>query len=542
MSKRYITPLVAIPSRPICPEAHATALMKDHLPTKHGLTQILLNSPLIHRLQNEISITDAQFAALEAGVARGESLLLVSPTSTGKTEVGLLGIASWLSGANPMSQRAIYLVSHRALARQKFNELNTAEFLSIFNLSPSELAMSNGDLSVDGTNAPTDDPLSARLLIATYEKFLALLSASGLRQDMSHYCIVADEFQLIGDPSRGQDVEILFTIIKKANCGQFIGLSAVLHQTDLATLSDWMDATQVQAFTREIPLSYELRLPSSTYLWSTEGVGPPATSASKHARDPISVLNELEIDSPSHFPAAVFCMTKRRVEQLSRQWSRHRTSDKPCSTAPSPSFEEPTALSEALAVYMPQGFAMHTADLIEDERTLVEQALDNDQLPVVFATTTLAQGLNYSFKTVIFDDWSRYNFQRRQPEPISRSEFHNIAGRAGRLGRVAGHTGGNVIYFANTPAQTAAAALYLSSELEETVVGRIDPNRFDQVALQLLAAELVQSADECLLLLRQSLSSHIARDRGRRQDELWEERLNEALNRLNNWGFINNHG
>ena len=63
-------------------------------------------------------------------------------------------------------------------------------------------------------------------------------------------------------------------------------------------------------------------------------------------------------------------------------------------------FDEPTAISEALAVYMPHGFAMHTADLIEGERALVEKALDKDTLSVVFATTTLAQGLNYSFKTV----------------------------------------------------------------------------------------------------------------------------------------------
>ena len=99
-------------------------------------------------------------------------------------------------------------------------------------------------------------------------------------------------------------------------------------------------------------------------------------------------------------------------------------------------FDEPTILSEALAIYMPNGFAMHTADLIEGERSLVEHALDEDKLAVVFATTTLAQGLNYSFKTVIFDAWSRYNFPRRQYEPIRRSDFHNIAGRAGRLGKM----------------------------------------------------------------------------------------------------------
>ena len=225
--------------------------MKDRLPPRHGLSATILNSKLIHRQQNELSLTDAQFEALGAGVALGSSILLVSPTSTGKTEVGLIGIAAWLSGPDAITRRAVYLVSHRALARQKFNELNIPEMLSIFAVTPSELAMSNGDLSIDGEGALLEEPLSTRILVATYEKFLALLASSGLRQDMSHYCIVADEFQLIADPTRGQDVEILFTAIRQARLGQFIGLSAVLNTADLTALSDWMGARQIVVPTRE---------------------------------------------------------------------------------------------------------------------------------------------------------------------------------------------------------------------------------------------------------------------------------------------------
>ena len=515
--------------------------MRDHLPPNHGLTPALLNSPLIHRRQDEISITDAQFDALDAGVATGKSLLLVSPTSSGKTEVGLIGIAAWLSGFDSMTNRAVYLVSHRALARQKFNELKTSESLKTFNLHPSELAMSNGDLSIDGEDTQLDDPLSARLLIATYEKFLALLASSGLRQDMSHYCIVADEFQLIGDPTRGQDVEILFTIIRQAKCGQFIGLSAVIHDADLVVLSNWMSATQVIVPTREVPLSYELRVPSSTYIWTTDGSELPLETSPAPHRDAIGVLAELERDHSQNFPVAVFCMTKGRVETLSKRWGSLRGTSKNTTPLQSDLFEEPTALSEALAVYMPHGFAMHTADLIEGERVLVERALDRDELPVVFATTTLAQGLNYSFKTVILDSWTRYNRARRQPEPIARSEFHNIAGRAGRLGRMDAHSHGRVIYFAETPAERATAARYLSAEIDKSVTGRLDPARFEQVALQLLAAGIVESADDCLKLLQDSLSGHIAQETGRNQDVLWKKRLDEALEKLTSWGMISGH-
>ena len=181
---------------------------------------------------------------------------------------------------------------------------------------------------------------------------------------------------------------------------------------------------------------------------------------------------------------------------------------------------------------------MHTADLIEGERSLVEHALDEDKLAVVFATTTLAQGLNYSFKTVIFDAWSRYNFPRRQYEPIRRSDFHNIAGRAGRLGKMNDDSHGRVILCAKAGAEEATAARYLSADMDRSVTGRLDPTRFDQVALQLLAAGIVKSSKECLELLRHSLSSYVARERGLEQDAFWKERLDEALSDLAKWGLV----
>ena len=398
--------------------------------------------------------------------------------------------------------------------------------------------MSNGDLSVDGNEAPSEDPLSARLLIATYEKFLALLAASGLRQDMSHYCIVADEFQLIADATRGQDVEILFTMIKEARYGQFIGLSAVLDTADLKLLAEWMGANQVLVPTREVPLSYELLTPSKTQIWTTDGVESPMEAPASPVRDIIGTLQRLESERARSFPVAVFCMAKARVEELANAWGAYREGGNEATPLQPDMFEEQTHLSEALAVYMPRGFAMHTADLIDGERALVEDALDRDKLAVVFATTTLAQGLNYSFKTVIFDSWARYNFARRQKEPIPRSEFHNIAGRAGRLGRMNNDSHGRVIYFADKPTEIRTAGMYLSSDLDRTVEGRIDPERFDQIALQLAAAGIVGTEEECLHLLKQSLSGHMAQVSEAGLDEPWRERLSQALGNLAAWGFI----
>lgn len=62
--------------------------MKDSLPANHGLPDRVVKSLIFHE-DGGPSLTDAQFEALAQGVGRGESALVVSPTSTGKTHIAL---------------------------------------------------------------------------------------------------------------------------------------------------------------------------------------------------------------------------------------------------------------------------------------------------------------------------------------------------------------------------------------------------------------------------------------------------------------------
>src|SRR4051794_4365231 len=97
--------------------------MQYGLPENHGLPEFVVSdSKLLPRdAEGNPSVTDVQFEALSAGVARANSMLCVAPTSTGKTFIGIWGLLSWLDKGT--SRRAVYLVTHRALARQKFEEL-----------------------------------------------------------------------------------------------------------------------------------------------------------------------------------------------------------------------------------------------------------------------------------------------------------------------------------------------------------------------------------------------------------------------------------
>ncbi len=502
------------------------------LPDGHGIPDELIKAPLFHlSADGVVGLTQAQVSGINAGVASGESLLLVAPTSSGKTMVGLIAASTWLRGGDGLSRQVVYLVTHRALARQKFNELKRSQYLEIFDIEEEELVLATGDQVVDAGGVTVNDPLSGRFIIATYEKYLAVLAGSGHRRDMANVCIVADEIQILGDQHRGRAVEVLLTIIRSARCGQFVGLSAVLCKHDSHAISSWLNVQLVVEECREIPLTFELRAHDNTYEWSTDG-SAEIKSVGVRPMDTITVLKELATDADSHFPVAVFCMTKRRINELIRAWERE------CPKSDSVldlGFEELTASSVILASSLPKGFGLHTADLIDTEREIVEERLENDQLPVVFATTTLAQGLNFSFKTVVFDYWARYIFERKVDEPITHNDFHNIAGRAGRLGL---QDRGRVIFTAQKAAQFRAASKYLTSESPELPLGYINVSDFEAISLQLISAGLATCRDDLFTFLSESLTGYLARDKIKDAEDEWTSKLDSTIDRLREWGFL----
>jgi helicase len=201
--------------------------MKYALPDNHSLSESVLAN-LVFYEDGAPALTDAQFAALEAGVGRGQSVLINSPTSTGKTQIALWAIVRSIeTGCN-----TVYLVTHRALAKQKFEDFKSQLLSTFLHDNSSSLVIATGDYVEDCDGNVPADPLRAPLLVATYEKYLALLSASGVPANMKETTVVCDEIQLIGDQHRGQGVEILLTLLRNAGWNQFVGLSAVLQVKD----------------------------------------------------------------------------------------------------------------------------------------------------------------------------------------------------------------------------------------------------------------------------------------------------------------------
>ncbi|MGO5053349.1 DEAD/DEAH box helicase [Lachnospiraceae bacterium LCP25S3_G4] len=75
------------------------------------------------------------------------------------------------------------------------------------------------------------------------------------------------------------------------------------------------------------------------------------------------------------------------------------------------------------------GVCYHHSGLSSLVKETIEELIRNNKIKLLFATTTLAQGMNFPINTVIFDS---VRFRGANARDISNAEFWNIAGRAGR--------------------------------------------------------------------------------------------------------------
>ena len=179
-----------------------------------------------------------QEKAINAGVLEGKSLLVCSPTGSGKTQVAeYAALASILQ----KKSKAVYIVPLRALATEKYKD-----FVKRYG-HLCRIAMSSGDLdSADNYLAGYD------LIIVTAEKLDSLLrhQAPWVKGIAT---MIVDEIHLLQDTTRGPVLEILITLLRDILPSlQIIGLSATIGNPE--ELAAWLDAELVLDTWRPIPL------------------------------------------------------------------------------------------------------------------------------------------------------------------------------------------------------------------------------------------------------------------------------------------------
>lgn len=316
-----------------------------------------------------------------------------------------------------------------------------------------------------------------------------------------------------------------------------VALSAVLSDRDAAELADWLGVALVVQTRREKHLRYEcwgasrlLEVGTDDPGRVTERSGPIAP-----AHDCISAVRHL-LSLPSAKPLIVFCMKKDDTTRLARELIDSGV----CTEQEQLSFEfldmpETNAVG-LLRESLTRRVAVHNADLTDEERAEVERKLSDGRIDVVFATSSLAAGVNFPFATAVFSSWERWNSSTRNREPIDASEFHNMAGRAGRMGFE--HQHGRVVFFPDSYGSVERCRGYLELSRVEALEPRIDTGHFSQLVLQLVASGICSSTAGLVQLIGNTFSGLREADRNASGFALWPEKIGSAVDSLKALGQL----
>src|SRR5690606_39214588 len=87
---------------------------------------------------------------------------------------------------------------------------------------------------------------------------------------------------------------------------------------------------------------------------------------------------------------------------------------------------------DELVTQLDAGVAPHHAGMIPPFKEIVETAFGEGLISVVFATETLAVGVNMPARSVVIEKLTKYTGDRH--ETLSPGQFTQLTGRAGRRG------------------------------------------------------------------------------------------------------------
>ena len=179
------------------------------------------------RLAEKIDILrPSQEKSILAGLFDKESLLVCTPTASGKTFVAELAM---LKTIKEKLGKTVYVVPLKALASEKYKDFKE-KYSSI-----AKVALSIGNTDSAETYLDQYD-----IIITTSEKFDSLMRHHTPWLNKINTLIV-DEIHLLNDPGRGPTLEVVITLLRQMLSDiQIIGLSATIGNPK--ELADWLGA------------------------------------------------------------------------------------------------------------------------------------------------------------------------------------------------------------------------------------------------------------------------------------------------------------
>ena len=369
----------------------------------------------------------------------GRNLMLAIPTASGKSLVAHITMAHRLSN-DLKGMRGVYIVPLKALASEKFRELS--EICKSVDL---RVGLAIGDRSSENNFVEDSD-----VLVCTSEKLDSMLRSNpSLMDDIG--IVVADEFHLLQDPSRGPTLEILLSRIRhRVEGAQILALSATVGNAN--DLAEWLDADLVKSEWRPIALysgtltGLDLRYHSVESPGGDFSLPEPKRLDGGGNKNLHSVLDDTTEMSKQML---VFVASRSSAQKEARELSKHVKSkldaeDHNFSDSVTESWDEManslsvresgSVTAKALANAVRGGVGFHHAGLTSSQRRVVEEGFRTGNLLCIVATPTLAQGVNLPASRVVIRDSRRWSTVAARSMPLPVMEVRQMMGRAGRPG------------------------------------------------------------------------------------------------------------
>ena len=378
-------------------------------------------------------LDDFQKEACET-IDRGESVVVCAPTGAGKTVIAQHAIHRALE----QGCRIFYTTPLKALSNQKFYDFGEK-------YGHDKVGLLTGDTSINR---------NAQIVIMTTEVFRNMLYGTNFGavadnlKDVKY--IVLDEVHYMNDEQRGTVWEE--SIIYCPTNIQIIALSATVANCD--ELTNWINTvhsktTLVNTDFRPVPLRFYYFDSSQPFkllpLLTPEGklnkkIRPerPQWAKGKDKRKKTYVKQIIRnLADQDMLPAIYFTFSRKKCDEQMEKCSGLGLNTRAEQEKIKAFIEEfiadnPHLYGNKHIEYLIQGVASHHAGLLPAWKNLVEKLFQQGLIKVVFATETLAAGINMPARSTVISATSKRTDAGHRM--LTANEFLQMSGRAGRRG------------------------------------------------------------------------------------------------------------